>query len=191
MANNIYEFPCSRWLSESEDDGQISRDLILAGDNENFTPGKSVSDFDCYSFFFEFLKNLRVWLSIWPKQVNLGSLRGIAARIHFKSHVNSLLHSLSLHTGLLYNLHITTSDIRGAGTSAKVYVILYSEDGNQSSGKLWIRNGKGNNFERGRTDLFIVECAEQLSPVHHITVGHDNSGMGAGWNLEKVSGIRY
>ena len=88
--------------------------------------------------------------------------------------------------GLLYNLNITTGDVRGAGTSAKVYVILYSEDGNLNSGKLWIRNGNRNNFERGRTDAFQVECADQLSPVHHITVGHDNSGVGAGWNLEKV-----
>ena len=40
MANSVFEFPCTRWLSESEDDGQISRDLILAGDNENFIPGE-------------------------------------------------------------------------------------------------------------------------------------------------------
>lgn len=54
MANNIYEFPCSRWLSESEDDGQISRDLILAGDNENFTPGKSVMILIVIVFFLSF-----------------------------------------------------------------------------------------------------------------------------------------
>ena len=30
-ANNISEFPCGRWLSVSEDDGQISRDLVLQG----------------------------------------------------------------------------------------------------------------------------------------------------------------
>ena len=35
-----YEFLCGRWLSQSEDDGQISRDLILAGgDGLEFTPG--------------------------------------------------------------------------------------------------------------------------------------------------------
>ena len=39
MTNNTFEFPCGRWLSESEDDGQISRDLVLAGDHENFVPG--------------------------------------------------------------------------------------------------------------------------------------------------------
>lgn len=93
---------------------------------------------------------------------------------------------ITLIVGLLYNVSVTTGDKRGAGTSAKVYVILYSEDGNTNSGKLWIRNGKSGNFTRGMTDQFQVECADQLSPVHHITVGHDNSGTGAGWYLEKV-----
>lgn len=40
--NNSFEFTCNRWLSESEDDGQISRDLVLADGGEDFTPGKSL-----------------------------------------------------------------------------------------------------------------------------------------------------
>lgn len=125
--NQTYEFPCDRWLSESEDDGQISRDLIVMNGGSDFMPG------------------------------------------------------------LPYIINITTGDIRGAGTSAKVYVILYGgKDGDLNSGKLWIRNGSKDNFERGRTDIFNVECAEELSPIHHVTIGHDNSGVGAGWYLEKA-----
>ena len=93
-------------------------------------------------------------------------------------------------SGIPYNLQITTGDVRGAGTSAKIYVILYGgKKGEKSSGKLWVRNGKRDNFERGRTDIFTVECAEELSPMDHITIGHDNSGVGAGWYLEKVRNI--
>ena len=29
-----FEFPCNRWLSKTEDDGKISRDLILAGSSD-------------------------------------------------------------------------------------------------------------------------------------------------------------
>eukprot|EP00795_Rhopilema_esculentum_P013094 gene13095-3880_t len=29
-----YEFPCNRWLSKTEDDGKISRDLLLSGSSE-------------------------------------------------------------------------------------------------------------------------------------------------------------
>lgn len=38
--NATFEFPCARWLSESEDDGQISRDLVLVGNTDGFVPGK-------------------------------------------------------------------------------------------------------------------------------------------------------
>lgn len=89
--------------------------------------------------------------------------------------------------GLLYNLHVTTGDVRGASTSAKVFVIFYGgENGELTSGKLWILNGKSDNFKRGLTDVFTVECAEELSPLHHITIGHNNTGPGAGWFLEKA-----
>lgn len=36
--NQTYEFPCDRWLSESEDDGQISRDLIVMNGGSDFMP---------------------------------------------------------------------------------------------------------------------------------------------------------
>lgn len=89
--------------------------------------------------------------------------------------------------GIPYHLHITTGDMRNASTNAKVYVILHGgEDGENNSGKLWLQNDKKDNFERGRTDIFSVETTEMLSPLHHLTIGHDNSGLGAGWYCEKV-----
>ena len=89
--------------------------------------------------------------------------------------------------GIPYKIEVTTGDVRGAGTNAKVYIILYGgEEGNFNSGKLWIHNGEKNNFDRGKTDIFQVECGEDLSPFHHVTVGHDNSGVGPGWFCEMV-----
>lgn len=97
------------------------------------------------------------------------------------------MNSFHYTVGILYNVHITTGDIRGASTSAKVYMILYGgKKGDITSGKLWLHNGKDDNFKRDRTALFTVECCEEVSPLHHITIGHDNSGVGAGWYLEKV-----
>ena len=60
------------------------------------------------------------------------------------------------------------------------------EEGKVNSGKLWLMNGKEGSFQRGRTNIFTVETANMLSPLHHLTVGHDNGGLGAGWFLEKV-----
>lgn len=89
--------------------------------------------------------------------------------------------------GIPYHIHVTTGDVRNASTNARVYVILHGgEDGENNSGKLWLQNEEKDNFQRGRTDIFTVETAEMLSPLHHLTIGHDNSGLGAGWHCEKV-----
>ena len=92
-------------------------------------------------------------------------------------------------SGIPYHLHITTGDVRNASTNAKVYVILHGGEGEDNSGKLWLQNDKKDNFQRGRTDIFIVETTKMLSPLHHLTIGHDNSGLGAGWYCEKVKSV--
>ena len=100
----------------------------------------------------------------------------------------SLHHPYLFPIGIPYHIHVTTGDVRNASTNARVYVILHGgEDGENNSGKLWLQNEKKDNFERGRTDIFTVETTEMLSPLHHLTIGHDNSGLGAGWYCEKVN----
>ena len=92
-----------------------------------------------------------------------------------------------LFPGVPYSVHVSTGDVRNAATSANVFVVLYGgEDGQKNSGKLVLRNEKNDNFQRGRTDIFQVETADCLSPLHHITIGHDNTGLGAGWFCDKV-----
>lgn len=87
-------------------------------------------------------------------------------------------------TGVPYEIHVTTGDVRNAGTDARVYIVLYGgKKGEESSGKVWLEKGK---FERGRTDIFHVGIASMLSPLSRIDIGHDNSGPSAGWHLGKV-----
>ena len=86
--------------------------------------------------------------------------------------------------GYPYTFHVKTGDRRNAGTSAKVYVIMYGgSDGNQSSGKIWLQGGS---FERARTDVFTVPVADILGRLSRVDIGHDNSGAGAGWFLDEV-----
>lgn len=100
----------------------------------------------------------------------------------------SLHHPCLIPLGIPYHIHVTTGDVRNASTNARVYVILHGgEDGENNSGKLWLQNEKKDNFGRGRTDIFTVETTDMLSPLHHLTIGHDNSGLGAGWYCEKVN----
>ena len=74
-----------------------------------------------------------------------------------------------------------TGDKSNAATGARVYIVLYGKKGN--SGKLWLEGGT---FKRGRTDVFNVEVAQKLAPIEKIDIGHDNSGVGAGWFLDHV-----
>jgi hypothetical protein len=91
--------------------------------------------------------------------------------------------------GVPYELKVFTGDRDGASTDAKVYCVLYGgRGGDQSSGKIWLQGGK---FKRARTDIFNVEVAETLSPLSRIEIGHDNSGPGSGWFLDKVSTVLH
>lgn len=86
--------------------------------------------------------------------------------------------------GIPYTITAKTGDRDNAGTDAKVFIILYGgKDGNQSSGKIWLQGGK---FKRNRSDIFNIEIAQMLSPLSRIDIGHDNSGAGPGWFLDKV-----
>ena len=79
---------------------------------------------------------------------------------------------------------MSTGDVSNAGTSARVYIVMYGgNEGTKNSGKIWLEGG---NFTRSRTDIFNIEVADMLSPLHHIEIGHDDSGTGAGWFLDKV-----
>jgi len=81
-----------------------------------------------------------------------------------------------------YKIEVTTGDRRGAGTDANVFVTVYGENGDSGQRKL---EGSGNLFERAQTDEFGFELVE-LGELKKVTIGHDNSGFGASWFLDKV-----
>lgn len=94
--------------------------------------------------------------------------------------------------GYPYHIHVTTSDIKNAGTDAEVYIVMNGEGkkGKElTSGKTVLSNPekKKNPFERGMTDIFHIECTEMLSPLTKLTVGHDSRGIAAGWHLDRVN----
>ena len=85
--------------------------------------------------------------------------------------------------GYPYTVRITTGDRLGAATNANVYVVLHGRGG--ESGKVWLESGQ-RSLLAGRTDTFEVRSPQLVSPLEQVIVGHDNSGVGPGWFLEKV-----
>lgn len=81
-----------------------------------------------------------------------------------------------------WQLIFLQGDKRGAGTDANVFVILHGEQGD--TGKRLLQ-GSGNNFERGRVDMFSIETLD-IGELTKITVGHDGAGFGSGWFLDNI-----
>ena len=81
-----------------------------------------------------------------------------------------------------YRVTVTTGDRRGAGTDSKVFIQIYGETG--QSPETILESGL-NNFERAKTETFVVQAID-IGAITKIRIGHDNSGWGSAWFLDKV-----
>lgn len=84
---------------------------------------------------------------------------------------------------IVYQVKVLTGDRRGAGTDANVFIVIYGDKGISGQPKT-LQTG-ANNFERGATDTFGVEAAD-LGDLNKIRIGHDGTGWGSAWFLDKV-----
>ena len=69
-----------------------------------------------------------------------------------------------------------TSDVSGAGTDARVYVVLFGEYGD--SGELRLKDSETNKspFQTNQTDVFTISNALDLGRLVKLRVWHDNKG---------------
>lgn len=58
----------------------------------------------------------------------------------------------------MYNIKVVTSNIRGAGTNAKVYIELIGK--HDRSGLIFLEKSSthSDKFEQGKTDSFDIKC---------------------------------
>ncbi|DBB10366.1 TPA: hypothetical protein ACH3X3_001925 [Trebouxia sp. C0006] len=84
--------------------------------------------------------------------------------------------------GVQYQLAVQTGDVRGAGTSANVYLIMH---GREASGRKHQLTAGPHDFDRGNDDCFTVEDHE-LGDLTHVTIGHDSAGSSPSWHLEAL-----
>ncbi|KAK3579121.1 hypothetical protein CHS0354_022141 [Potamilus streckersoni] len=83
-----------------------------------------------------------------------------------------------------YEIEVHTGDIWGGGTDANVYITVYGDRGDSGVRQLYAEN-KGIYFRKGQVDHFTLE-AVTLGHLRRIIIGHDGTGPGEGWFLEKV-----
>ncbi|KAG7271688.1 hypothetical protein CRUP_025549 [Coryphaenoides rupestris] len=80
---------------------------------------------------------------------------------------------------------VRTGDMYGAGTDSDIFLTIYGDLGDTGERKLIKSETNSNKFERGAVDKFTIEAVD-LGQVFKIRIRHDNSMMGADWNLDQV-----
>ena len=86
-----------------------------------------------------------------------------------------------------YELTITTSDIRNAGTNADVFVQIFGTDGTSSDKTSLVpeKSNRRDHFGRAKVDVFVVQ-SPNVGEIEKIRIGHDGTGIGSGWHLSKI-----
>uniref|UniRef100_A0A3Q3VVE1 PLAT domain-containing protein n=1 Tax=Mola mola TaxID=94237 RepID=A0A3Q3VVE1_MOLML len=170
------EFPCFRWLDRNEDDGQIVRELVPAGDG----------------------------LRLFSKSIKTGSVNGASSDSKVfvklygeKGNTNKITLSVSdndlrnyFETGRTDSFTIETFDIgqasfpdllMGKWRLRSIPVRSWT----LKNVKVYRSTSRSNNFERGTTEIFKIE-AQDVGKLYKIRIYHDGSGICDGWFLETV-----
>uniref|UniRef100_A0A3B3YF21 PLAT domain-containing protein n=1 Tax=Poecilia mexicana TaxID=48701 RepID=A0A3B3YF21_9TELE len=82
-----------------------------------------------------------------------------------------------------WSLWIWTSDIKGAGTDAQVFLQIYGEKGKSDEIKL---ENNSDSFEQGQTDKFMIEMPD-MGRLLKLRIWHEKRNPFAGWHLAKVT----
>uniref|UniRef100_A0A8C1KV82 Lipoxygenase homology domains 1a n=1 Tax=Cyprinus carpio TaxID=7962 RepID=A0A8C1KV82_CYPCA len=189
------EFPCYRWLDRNEDDGQIVRELVPT-DDEILS-----NDVDAHIMKYDinrmlightneglragwFLDSVQIWVPVHGVQYMFPSHRWLCkdeadGKVEVEIYPSETLEIEKL---INYEVTVVTGDVWAAGTNANVFLQIYGEAGKTELIQL---KSRSNNFERGTTEIFRIEGLD-VGRVYKIRIGHDGSGIGAGWFLEKV-----
>ncbi|XP_063155355.1 oxygen-regulated protein 1 [Candoia aspera] len=86
---------------------------------------------------------------------------------------------------VVYKISIYTGTHPGAETNSNVYITIFGNQGDSGKRKLQMSSTNEVKFQCGQTDVFSV-TAVSLGVLHKILIGHDGTGPGSGWFLQKV-----
>ncbi|XP_062409544.1 lipoxygenase homology domain-containing protein 1-like [Sardina pilchardus] len=83
----------------------------------------------------------------------------------------------------VYEVVTVTGDVKGAGTDANVFVTLFGEWG--VTPKVHLASKNRTAFEKNKTDVFRIKT-HNVGTIQKLRIEHDNTGMNAGWFLDRV-----
>ncbi|XP_052597455.1 lipoxygenase homology domain-containing protein 1 isoform X3 [Peromyscus californicus insignis] len=86
-----------------------------------------------------------------------------------------------------YEVEVWTGDVGGAGTTSRVYVQIYGEEGKT---EVLFLSSRSKVFDRASKDIFQTDTftiyAIDLGALTKIRIRHDNTGNRPGWFLDRV-----
>ncbi|XP_060232878.1 lipoxygenase homology domain-containing protein 1 isoform X3 [Meriones unguiculatus] len=86
-----------------------------------------------------------------------------------------------------YEIEVWTGDVGGAGTTSRVYVQIYGEEGKT---EVLFLSSRSKVFDRASKDIFQTDnftiYAIDLGALTKIRIRHDNTGSRPGWFLDRV-----
>ncbi|KAM7392648.1 hypothetical protein PAMA_007662 [Pampus argenteus] len=82
-----------------------------------------------------------------------------------------------------WSLWIWTSDVKGAGTDAQVFLQIYGENGKSDEIKL---ENNSDSFEQGQLDKFVIELPD-IGRLLKLRIWHEKRHPFAGWHLARVT----
>ncbi|XP_028404210.1 polycystic kidney disease 1-related protein-like isoform X2 [Dendronephthya gigantea] len=83
-----------------------------------------------------------------------------------------------------YKITVYTGHCCGAGTTARVAVVLYGDNNSSYPIELFTENRQV--FNRNSRDVFVVSVQENLGSLNCIHLWHDNSGSSPSWFVDKL-----
>ncbi|XP_006144481.1 lipoxygenase homology domain-containing protein 1 isoform X1 [Tupaia chinensis] len=81
-----------------------------------------------------------------------------------------------------YEIEVWTGDVGGAGTTSRVYVQIYGEEGKT---EVLFLSSRSKVFERASKDTFQLEAAD-VGEIYKIRLGHTGEGFGPSWFVDMV-----
>nr|XP_048275494.1 lipoxygenase homology domain-containing protein 1 isoform X2 [Myodes glareolus] len=81
-----------------------------------------------------------------------------------------------------YEIEVWTGDVGGAGTTSRVYVQIYGEEGKT---EVLFLSSRSKVFDRASKDIFQLEAAD-VGEIYKIRLGHTGEGFGPSWFVDMV-----
>ncbi|XP_041496830.1 lipoxygenase homology domain-containing protein 1 isoform X2 [Microtus oregoni] len=81
-----------------------------------------------------------------------------------------------------YEIEVWTGDVGGAGTTSRVYVQIYGEEGKT---EVLFLSSRSKVFDRASKDIFQLEAAD-VGEIYKIRLGHTGEGFGPSWFVDTV-----